>query len=205
MRRHGEHRLAAVDPDDRAAGSHLLEQLCNVEPGPAAHVQDAFARGYTEGIADKLPAAQHIARAIEHFKPSRGALIEFDLAHPLNRSAEATVPGDHAFPSPPGKTPPVSDQRLLKTFAVTIAFALGALAAFGCLVAALFEIQGFGGPRDQGPRSGYLVELALGFAASVLVPVWLWRRLLGGGPGWIVAGAAAVAGVMIILGISLSS
>jgi hypothetical protein len=99
----------------------------------------------------------------------------------------------------------VSVQRLLKSIAVAVAFALGALAAFGCLLAALFEIQGFGGPRDQGPRSGYLIELALGFVASVLIPVLLWRRLLGGGPGWVVAGAVAAAGVLIILGVSLSS
>ena len=99
----------------------------------------------------------------------------------------------------------MSAQRLLKSIAVAVATALGALAAFGCLLAALFEVDGFGGPRDQGPRSGYLIQLALGFVASILIPVLLWRRLLGGGPGWIVAGAIAAAGVVIILGISLSS
>ncbi len=100
----------------------------------------------------------------------------------------------------------MSVQRLLKSIPVAVAVALGALAAFGCLLAALFEVDGFGGPRDQGPRSGYLiVELALGFVASILIPVLLWRRLLGGGPGWIVAGAVAAAGVVIILGLSLSS
>ena len=54
-----------------------------------------------------------------------------------------------------------------------MAFALGTLAAFGCLLAALFEVDGFGGPRDQGPRPGYLIVLALGFVASVLIPVLL--------------------------------
>ena len=81
MRRHCEHRLAAVDADHRAVGSHLLEQLGGVEPGSAAHVQDAFARRDAEGVADQLPAAQHVARAIEQFEPSRGALVELDLAH----------------------------------------------------------------------------------------------------------------------------
>jgi hypothetical protein len=99
----------------------------------------------------------------------------------------------------------MSVQRLLKSVAVGAAFALGTLAAFGCLLAALFELDGFGGPRDQGPRSGYLIQLAVGFVASVLIPVLLWRRLLGGGPGWTVAGAVAAVGVVIILGISLSS
>ena len=99
----------------------------------------------------------------------------------------------------------MSVQRLLKIVAVAVAIALGTLAASGCLLAAMFEVDGFGGPRDQGPRSGYLIELALGLTASVLIPVLLWRRLLGGGPGWIVAGAVAAVGVVTILGISLSS
>ena len=99
----------------------------------------------------------------------------------------------------------MSIQRLLISVPVAVAVALGAFAAFGCLLAALFEVDGFGGPRDQGPRSGYLIELALGFVASVLIPVMVWRRLLGGGPGWIVAGAVAAAGVVIILGLSVSS
>ena len=55
---------------------------------------------------------------------------------------------------------------------------LGALLAFGCLIAALFEVQGFAGERDTDPRIGYLLLLALGFAACVSVPYWLWRRLL---------------------------
>ena len=96
-------------------------------------------------------------------------------------------------------------QRLLKVVAVGVAVALGALAGVGCLLAALFEVQGFGGPRDQGPRAGYLVELAVMFVAAVLIPVLLWRRLLGSGPGLIVAGLVAVAGVVVILGLSFAS
>jgi hypothetical protein len=97
---------------------------------------------------------------------------------------------------------PVTIQRLLKYVAVGLAVTLGALAGVGCLLAALFEVQGFGGPRDQGPRTGYLVELAVAFVAAVLIPVLLWRRLLGGGPGLIVAGCVAIAGVLVILGLS---
>ena len=93
MRRHGEHRLAAVDADHRAVGSHVLEQLGDVEAGSAAHVQDAFALGDAEGVADQPPAAQHVARAIEHFEPSSSALVEFQLAHPLIASREATLHG----------------------------------------------------------------------------------------------------------------
>ena len=96
-------------------------------------------------------------------------------------------------------------ERLLKVGAVALAVGLGALAGVGCLLAALFEVQGFGGPRDQGPRTGYLVELAVAFVASVLIPVFLWRRLLGNGPGLILAGCVAVAGVVVILGLSFAS
>ena len=75
--------MPTTEPSDPT----LLEQLGDVEPGSAAHVQDAFARGDAEGVADQLPAAQHVARAIEHFELSRGALVEFQLAHPLTPGA----------------------------------------------------------------------------------------------------------------------
>jgi len=86
--------------------------------------------------------------------------------------------------------------------AVAAAAALGALFAVGCVLAALFEAQGFGRERDTAPRAGYLLLLALAFAASVAVPAWLWRRLLpGSAPPWPLAFGAAVAGVVLILGI----
>jgi len=44
---------------------------------------------------------------------------------------------------------------------------LSGLFALGCALAALFEIQGFGGPRDQGPRPLYLIALAVGFVLCV--------------------------------------
>jgi hypothetical protein len=100
---------------------------------------------------------------------------------------------------------PVPLQRYLRIVAVAVVVAGGALAAVGFLFTALFEIQGFGGPRDQGPRAGYLVELSVAFVASVLIPVLVWRRLLDNGPGWIVASAVSVAGVVVILGISFAS
>ena len=95
--------------------------------------------------------------------------------------------------------------RLVRSLVVALAVAAGALAGIGFLLAALFEIQGFGGPRDEGPRIGYLIELAGGFVAAVLIPVFLWRRLLESGPGWVVAGIVAAGGVVVILGISFAS
>jgi hypothetical protein len=82
--------------------------------------------------------------------------------------------------------------------------ALGALFAVGCVLAALFEAQGFGGPRDQPPRTGYLPESAVAFAACIAIPAFLARRLLHAGPGLIIAAAAAVIGALAILGLSLT-
>ena len=96
--------------------------------------------------------------------------------------------------------------RPLRYILVAGASALGALFAVGCLIAALFEVQGFGGPRDEGPRSGYLVRLAVGFVACIAIPAFLSRRLLHVGAGWVAAAVAvSVAGVLVILGLSLSA
>jgi hypothetical protein len=93
----------------------------------------------------------------------------------------------------------------LKGVVVVAAVGVGALAAVGCLLAALFEVQGFGRPRDAEPRTGYLVELAVGFVASVAIPALLARWLFPrGGPAlYLIAGVIAVGGVLLILGISL--
>ena len=94
---------------------------------------------------------------------------------------------------------------LLKTVAVPASVALGALFAVGCALAALFEWQGFGGPRDTDPRTGYLLLLALGFVASVVVPAFVWRRLLPeSAPALILAFIAAFVGAILVLGISLT-
>jgi len=94
----------------------------------------------------------------------------------------------------------------LKAVVVAAAAALGALLAVGALLAALFEAQGFGRARDTEPRTGYLLLLALGFAVSIGVPAYLWRRLLpSSAPGWTLVSAFAVAGVLLLLGISLTA
>jgi hypothetical protein len=92
--------------------------------------------------------------------------------------------------------------RPVRVLVVAASVALGALFAIGFLISALFEVQGFGGPRDQGPRAGYLLELAIGVVACVGVPILLWRRLLGGGPGWVAAGAVSTIFVLAIVGIT---
>ncbi len=92
-----------------------------------------------------------------------------------------------------------------KGLIVAAAAALGALFAVGSLLAALFEAQGFGRARDTEPRTGYLLLLALALAVSIGVPAYLWRRLLPtNAPGWALVATLAVAGVLLILGISLT-
>ena len=94
----------------------------------------------------------------------------------------------------------------LKGAVVAAAAALGALLAVGALVAALFEAQGFGRARDTEPRTGYLLLLALVLAVSIGVPAYLWRRLLpSSAPQWTLVSGLAVAGVLLLLGISLSA
>jgi hypothetical protein len=93
----------------------------------------------------------------------------------------------------------------LRGAVVAVATALGALFAVGCVLAALFEAQGFGRPRDTDPRTGYLLLLAVALVACVGVPYALWRRLLPErAPSFVLAFAAAVVGVIAILGIGFS-
>ena len=94
--------------------------------------------------------------------------------------------------------------RPLKYLVVAISFGLGALFAVGCVLAALFEAQGFGGPRDQPPRTGYMLELAFTFVACVAIPAFVSRRLLHIGTSWVAAAVIAFAGVLLILGLSFS-
>ena len=92
---------------------------------------------------------------------------------------------------------------VLKGIVVAAAAALGALFAVGCVIAATFELQGFG-DRDGDPSRGYLFLLALGLVACIAIPVALWRWLFPqSSPAWATAGAAATVGVLLIMGLSL--
>ena len=51
---------------------------------------------------------------------------------------------------------------------LTTAFAV--LFGIGCLLAVLFEMQGFATPQDQGPRPLYLASLVVGFILCVAAP-----------------------------------
>ena len=79
--------------------------------------------------------------------------------------------------------------------AVVVVGALGALFAFGSLIAALFELQGFG-DRDGDPDSAYLVLQACALGLSLSVPLLAWRVLLPRSFSLPVAGAVVGAGLL---------
>ncbi len=79
---------------------------------------------------------------------------------------------------------------------VLVCAVAGALGGIGCLLAGLFELQGFGTPQDSEPRVGYLLALSAGLGISVATPLAAWRLLLPDrAPAWplIVAMMAATA------------
>lgn len=84
--------------------------------------------------------------------------------------------------------------------AIALASAGGAVVIVGCLLAGLFEIQGFGTPRDTDPRTGRLALFAAGTAAGVAVPLALWRILL---PDRAPATGAVVFVVAVVLVVAL--
>lgn len=90
--------------------------------------------------------------------------------------------------------------------AVVVAIgALGALFAFGSLIAVLFELQGFG-DRDGDPDAAYLVLQASALGLSVALPLLAWRILLPRSFSLPVAAAAALVallGVAWMLGTAL--
>ena len=89
--------------------------------------------------------------------------------------------------------------------AVVAIGALGALFAVGSVLAALFELQGFG-DRDGDPDAGYLVLLAVGVALSIALPLLVWRWLLPRSfspAAALIACVAGLVGVAWILGTGL--
>ena len=54
---------------------------------------------------------------------------------------------------------------------VLIAAFIGVLSAIGCVMAALFERDGFGRPRDSQPRTWYFALVAVGLVLSVVAPI----------------------------------
>ena len=77
----GQAVRTVVDADHRPLGPDRVEQLPNVEPGPAADVEDALAARGAERVMDEPPPAQHVGRAVEALEPPDHRFVEVDLAH----------------------------------------------------------------------------------------------------------------------------
>ncbi|HUQ40232.1 MAG TPA: hypothetical protein VM030_08755 [Acidimicrobiales bacterium] len=90
--------------------------------------------------------------------------------------------------------------RAARGVAVAGLVAAGALTTIGCVVALVFERDGFGRPRDAQVRPFYVVLLAVGAAAGVVVPIVVGRMLLGAGRDrlLIALGAAGVLAALIL-------
>lgn len=103
---------------------------------------------------------------------------------------------------PGHETPGVTGARVA---AVVVVGALGALCALGSLVAALFELQGFG-DRDGDPDAGYLAVQAAALGLSVALPLLTWRLLLPRSfslPAAAAVVAAGFLGIAWMLGVGL--
>ncbi len=75
---------------------------------------------------------------------------------------------------------------------VMVVGAAGAFAVLGFGLALLFEVDGFGVPRDVPPRSGYLFVYGAGALLGVVVPAAVAWLLLRGGRRWVLAVAAVL-------------
>ena len=74
---------------------------------------------------------------------------------------------------------------MVRTAVLLVTTALSVLFAVGSVLAAVFELQGFGSPRDEGPRPLYLASLAVGFFLCVAAPFLVRKacdRLAGPDP-----------------------
>ncbi|WP_298993100.1 hypothetical protein [uncultured Pseudokineococcus sp.] len=74
----------------------------------------------------------------------------------------------------------------------------GLLVVVGCALALVFEVQGFGVPRDAEPRTWHVLGYATGALAGVLVPTVTACVLLPRGRRW-VAGAGAVLAAAVVV------
>ncbi len=82
---------------------------------------------------------------------------------------------------------------------VLVAFALGALFAFGSLLAARLERDGFTSASRDGMRAGYVTLLGLGLGASVLTPFGLALVALPGSRRPLLVGLAVTSVLAVVL------
>lgn len=87
--------------------------------------------------------------------------------------------------------------RVMRSAAAALAALVGAFGAIGCLIAALFERDGFGRPRDSEPRTWYLLLLSAGLVACVAIPAWIGVGVWGRRAGIAVTCVALVLGALL--------
>ena len=86
---------------------------------------------------------------------------------------------------------------------VVVASAAGAIVAIGSAVAAMFERDGFGRPRDTEPRLWYLALLAVAVALAVGIPVALVAWHTGRRTALVAAFAIGAASGCALLGLTI--
>ena len=90
-----------------------------------------------------------------------------------------------------------------RSIAVGCLAAVGVMVTAGCLLALMFEVEGFGAPRD-GPRGGYVALLSAGALLGVAIPTAAAWLTLRGPARAVVAGVGAVVLVLIVAVLGLS-
>jgi hypothetical protein len=81
--RNGEHRLAGVHADHGSFGAHALQRLGDVEPGPAAGVENALPRPRVERLVNERAPAQDVGPTVDGLQLGRHLLVEVQLRHRL--------------------------------------------------------------------------------------------------------------------------
>src|SRR3954451_17684815 len=74
-----EHRRAGVDACDRAVGADDVEDVDDVEPGPAADVEHVVARPGGKCLLGERAPPFDVARAVDDLKPRGDAFVEIEL------------------------------------------------------------------------------------------------------------------------------
>jgi hypothetical protein len=99
---------------------------------------------------------------------------------------------------------PQRQTLLVRAFACTSSVVVGVFVVLVCLLELRLEAIGLGRPRDTGIRPGYMVALAIGAIAGVVVPTAICLALLKGSRRLVavVAGAAAVVVAVSLFGVA---
>ena len=88
---------------------------------------------------------------------------------------------------------------------VLLLVAAGVVAVLGSGLALLFEVQGFGGPRDPAPRPGHVLGYGAGALLGVVVPGVVAWLLLPRGRRWVAVVTAVLAAAVLLAVLGLTA